>query len=205
VCYNERGIEMEQIRSFVAIELEDELKTELKRIQESLRGKGIADDVRWVRPEGVHLTLKFLGNVPANRIHEIVPAMADSTEGVEPFSINLAGLACFPSLARPNVIWVGVGGETSALARIQANIETNLTILGYPPEKREYTPHLTLGRVDRRIGATDRRRFGALIQTETVASHSEMLVREISLMKSELSPAGARYTRLGAVQLEEHA
>jgi len=195
---------MEQIRSFVAIELEDELRTELKRIQESLRGKRIADGVRWVRPEGIHLTLKFLGNVPANRIHEVVPAVADSTEGVEPFSISLAGLGCFPSFARPNVIWVGVGGETGALARLRANIEANLATLGYPPEKREYTPHLTLGRVDRRTGAADRRRLGALVQTETFASHSEMLVREISLMKSELSPAGARYTRLGAVQLEDH-
>lgn len=205
MCYNERGIEMEQIRSFVAIELEDELKTELKRIQESLIAKGITDDVRWVRPEGIHLTLRFLGDVPANRIQEIVPAMANSTEGVEPFSINLAGLGCFPSLSRPNVIWVGVGGETGALVRLRADIEANLTILGYPPERREYTPHLTLGRVNRRTGATDRRRLGALIQTETVASHSEMLVCEISLMKSELSPSGARYTRLGAVQLEEHS
>lgn len=195
---------MEQIRSFVAIELEDELGTQLKRIQKSLKDKGIVDHVRWVRPEGMHLTLKFLGDVPANRIQEIVPAMANSIEGVKPFSINLSGLGCFPSIARPNVIWVGVGGETGTLARLQADIEANLAVLGYPPEKREYKPHLTLGRVDRRTGAADRRRLGMLIQTETVGSHSEMLVREICLMKSELSPAGARYTRLGAVQLEGH-
>jgi 2'-5' RNA ligase len=195
---------MEQIRSFVAIELEHELRTQLKRIQESLKDKGIVDRVRWVRPEGIHLTLKFLGDVPANRIQEIVPAMANSIEGVKPFSINLFGLGCFPSIARPNVIWVGVGGETGTLARLQADIEANLAVLGYPPEKREYTPHLTLGRVDRRTGAADRRRLGMLIQTETVSSHSEMMVCEVSLMKSELSPAGARYTRLGAVQLEGH-
>jgi len=203
VCYNLSGKRMEQIRSFVAIELNEELRHQLDLIQRSLKSKGISDEVRWVRPDGIHLTLKFLGNVPANSIKEIVLAVTQGRDGVMPFAISLGGLGCFPTTKRPNVIWVGVDGDTATLARLQTAIEDRLSVLGYPPEKRRSTPHLTLGRVARRVTDSDQRRIGDLIQEQTVGSLGEMQVREVTLMKSELSPAGARYTRLAAVPLEE--
>jgi 2'-5' RNA ligase len=203
VCYNVDGKRMEQIRSFVAIELDEELRRQLSRIQRSLKSKGIEDEVRWVNPDGIHLTLKFLGDVPASRINEIVLAVTQGREDVLPFIIGLRGVGCFPTTRRPNVIWVGVDGDTATLARLQTAIEDRLAVLGYPPEKRKFTPHLTLGRVVRRVTDSDRRRIGSLIQDQAVGSLGEMLVREVSLMKSELSPTGARYTRLAAVPLGE--
>jgi 2'-5' RNA ligase len=194
---------MEQTRSFVAIELTDQLKAELNLVQESLQRKGLTDEVRWVKADGMHLTLKFLGNVPADSMNEISLAVAQASQGIAPFRITLTGLGCFPSTSRPNVLWIGVEGDTEALAELQANVEASLAPLGYPPEKRQYTPHLTLGRVGRRAGSSARRRLGSLIQNQTVGPLGEMEVQEVCLIKSELSPAGARYSRLAAAQLEE--
>jgi 2'-5' RNA ligase len=194
---------MEQIRSFVAIELSDQLKTELGQVQESLKSKGVADQVRWVKPEGIHLTLKFLGNVPADSVKEISLAMDQASRGIAPFSINLGGLGCFPATSRPNVVWIGVEGDTAALVELHGNIEASLSLLGYPEERREYTPHLTLARVHRRVGSTDRRRLGSLIDTHRIEPLSGMRVCEVSLMRSQLSPSGARYSRLAVAPLEE--
>jgi 2'-5' RNA ligase len=195
--------EMEQIRSFVAIELEEELREELAQIQESLRRRGIAEQVRWIKPQGIHLTLKFLGNVPAHRIEEIGLAVTRGSEGVEPFTISLDGLGCFPTASRPNVVWVGVKEDSGTLARLQTAIEDRLSVLGYAPERRKFTPHLTLGRVSRHAGASDRRRLGDVVQIHDPGILGGMQVREVSLMRSDLSPAGAKYTRLVAVQLQE--
>jgi 2'-5' RNA ligase len=202
VCYNVHGARMEQIRSFVAIELDEEIREQLSIIQRSLKSKGLADTVRWVKPQGIHLTLKFLGGVPASRIQEIVLAVTQGKDGVMPFTISFGGLGCFPNTRRPNVIWVGVDGDTGALVRLQTGIEERLATEGYPSEKRRYSPHLTLGRVDRRISDSERRRLGDLIQEQTVGSLGQMQVRAVSVMKSELSRAGATYTRLAAVPLE---
>jgi 2'-5' RNA ligase len=203
LCYNDDRKEMEQIRSFVAIELEEELTEELAQIQESLRRRGIAEQVRWVKPEGIHLTLKFLGNVPADGIEEIGLAVTRGSEGVEPFAISLDGVGCFPTASRPNVVWVGVREDTGTLARLQTAVEDRLSVLGYAPERRKYTPHLTLGRVSRHMGARDRRRIGDVVQTHDAGTLGRMQVREVSLIRSDLSPEGARYTRLVAVQLQQ--
>jgi 2'-5' RNA ligase len=193
---------MEQIRSFVAIELGDDLKKGLTETQELLKGRGIADLVRWVKPGGIHLTLKFLGNVPADRINEIVVAISQGSHGIRPFALSFGGLGCFPSPSRPNVIWIGVDGDTETLTRLQGSIEDLLSVLGYPPEKRKYTPHLTLGRVARHVDTGERRQLGRLIEKQSIDLLGEMTVLEVSLMKSELSPAGAKYTRLAAIDLE---
>jgi len=193
---------MELIRAFVAIELSENLRREVVRIQGSLQGKGIVDHVRWVKPEGIHLTLKFLGNVPTSAINEIAQALTQASEGVKPFTICVTGLGCFPSTGRPNVIWVGIEGDTGALMCLQTAVEDRLSLLGYPKEKRSYSPHLTLGRTARDIAARERRRLGDILEQQTVGSLGEMQVRDVSLIRSELSPAGARYTRLAAVTLE---
>jgi 2'-5' RNA ligase len=193
---------MEQIRSFVAIQLNDQIREELRETQDLLKSKGLADQVRWVRPEAIHVTLKFLGNIPADRVNEIVVAIRQASEGIGPFSVSFGGLGCFPSTSRPNVIWIGVPGDTKTLIRLQSKIEDRLTVLGFPPEKRKYTPHLTLGRVGRHVSSKERGRLGGIIQTECTDTLSEMEVNEVSLMKSVLSPEGAKYSRLAVVQLE---
>lgn len=193
---------MEQVRSFVAIELSDQIKEKLRHVQALLKSRGIADQVRWVRQEGMHVTLKFLGDVPVDRIGEITVSIKQGSEGVGPFTLSLAGLGCFPSARRPTVIWVGLLGNTKTLALLQQRIEDNLAVLGFAPEKRKYTPHLTLGRVGKRVGAKERAKLGTLIETEAVDALGEMEVHGVSLMKSVLSPTGAQYGRLAVVQLE---
>jgi 2'-5' RNA ligase len=193
---------MEQIRSFVAIELTDQLKAQLTSVQESLKGEAAVDRVRWVKPEGIHLTLQFLGDVPADRVKEISVAVADGCWSVHPFDLAFAGLGCFPSASRPNVLWVGVEGDTDILAGLQGSIQARLARLGYPPEKRKYTPHLTLGRVARHTGDGDRRKLGTLVRTYSMEPLGGMEVRQVCLMRSQLSPAGARYSRLAVAHLE---
>ena len=193
---------MEQIRSFVAIELNDQIREELREIQALLKSKGLADQVRWVRHESIHVTLKFLGNVSSDRINEIVVAIKQACEGIGPFPLSFGGLGCFPSASRPNVVWIGALGDTKTLVRLQDRIEDRLAVLGFPPEKRKYTPHLTLGRVGKHVSSKERGRLGIILQTEGIDTLSEMEVHQVSLMKSVLSPAGAKYSRLATVELE---
>lgn len=185
----------------MAIELPDDLKKELRQVQRTLSDGGIEDLVRWVKPEGMHLTLKFLGNVPADKIKAVEKAIAQASQGARSFKIALRGLGCFPAPSRPNVIWVGVEGDLGPLAALQRGIEDNLAALGYAPEKRDYTPHLTLGRVAKQVDSRQRRRIGELMETIRVDSLGEMQAREVSLIRSDLSPAGARYTLLAAIPL----
>lgn len=193
---------MEQVRSFVAIELNQEIREKLGEVQALLQSKGMADQVRWVKPGGVHLTLKFLGNVPVPRVKELAVAVKQASEGIDPFVLDFGGLGCFPNPRRPSVIWVGVQGDTEVLAHLQGRVEQHLAVLGFPPEKRAYTPHLTLGRVRRRTGHRERSRLGDLLQKQNIETLADMAVREVALMKSVLSPAGAQYSQLAVVPLE---
>ena len=193
---------MEQVRSFVAIELTDQIREKLGETQAWLKTEGIADQVRWVKPEGIHLTLKFLGDVPVGRVNAIAVAITRACEGIRPFSLGFGDLGCFPSVSRPNVVWIGVQGDTKELAHLQSRVEDRLAILGFPREQRKYTPHLTLGRVSRHVQRRERGRLGTLIQTQDIEPLGEMEVHEVSLMKSVLSPAGAKYSQLAGVKLE---
>ncbi len=193
---------MERIRTFIAIELDESIKDELTKLQEQLKGKAPQGSVRWVRPGGIHLTLKFLGNVPADQIEEIARALQKSCQGFAPFSLSCGGLGCFPNLKRPRVVWVGIQEETGTLAQLHKAIEENVAPLGYPPEKRKFSPHLTLGRVQKRVGSGDRRRLGELVETLEIGTLGQMEVRSVNLMRSDLRPGGAVYTRLAEVKLE---
>lgn len=191
-----------QIRSFIAIELDQALLDGLINVQDELRANEWADDVRWVRPEGIHLTLQFLGDVPAGRIQAISDGMTKAVAGIPPFTITAEGLGVFPNWRRPRVIWVGVGGETTPLHRLQEQIEKAMAELGFEPEGRPFHPHFTLGRVNPRAGAGHRRRLGEALQGYSVQKIGQMLVDRVSLMCSQLNPKGAIYTQLGVHPLK---
>jgi 2'-5' RNA ligase len=193
---------MEKIRTFIAIELDESIQDGLTRLQEQLQGEAPRGSVRWVRPGGIHLTLKFLGDVPADQIGEITGALQKSCQGFAPFSLSCGGLGCFPNLKHPRVVWVGVQEETGTLAQLHKAIEENVAPLGYPTEKRKFSPHLTLGRVRRQVGSGDRRRLGELVGASETGSLGQMEVRSVNLMRSDLQPSGAVYTRLAEVELK---
>lgn len=196
------GQEMEEIRTFVAIELSTGIKSELTRVQEMLREKIATPHLRWADPTNVHLTLKFLGNVPLDRIQEITAALKEACVGLTPFVMAVSGLGCFPSTNNPRVIWVGVQEETGGLKRLQERIEEGLTPLGFKPERRPFRPHLTLGRVRKGAHGGARRIIGGIVSTTSVGDLGQMEVGEISLMRSKLLPSGAQYSRLETIPLE---
>ena len=190
---------MEQIRSFVAIELPDELKRELGQLEDRLKSGG-RQGVRWVNPNSVHLTLKFLGNIDADKTGEITAAIKESAEGVSAFNLRVEGLGAFPNLRRVQVVWVGLSGEIDTLGRLQQQLELNLEKLGFPRESRPFTPHLTLGRINNRVLPDERQALGRRI-AETEFGADTFRVNAVSLMKSQLTRQGAIYSRISSVNL----
>jgi 2'-5' RNA ligase len=193
---------MEQIRSFIAIELPDELKLELTRLEARLKSAK-QPWVKWVNPEGIHLTLKFLGNIAADRTGEITRAMEEAVQGISPFHLEVRELGVFPNLRRVQVAWVGISGEVDKLSQLQKQIETALTPLGFAPESRPFTPHLTLARLRDQASPDERQRFGQLIASTKFEVAYTIEVDALSLMRSQLTREGAIYSQISLVELRK--
>jgi 2'-5' RNA ligase len=192
---------MEQIRSFIAIELPKELKQELAQLETQLKFDN-QPWVKWVRPDSIHLTLKFLGNIAVDTTVAITGAIEVSVRGIKPFHLKVKELGVFPNLKRVQVAWLGISGEVDKLTQLQKRLESNLTPLGFAPESRSFTPHLTLARLSERASPDERQSFGHLIAS-TRFKNGDIKVKDISLMKSQLTRAGAIYTRISLVSLEQ--
>ncbi len=192
---------MEQVRSFIAIELPDELKRGLTQLQARLK-LDKQPGVKWVEPYSIHLTLKFLGSVPIDRIGDITGAIEEAAQGIPPFHLEVRNLGVFPNLRRVQVAWVGISGQLDKLGQLQQGIESNLARLGFAPESRPFTPHLTLARLRQQVSQEERQRFGQLIVGTKFEVVYAIEVDAISLMRSQLTPAGPIYTRLSAVELD---
>jgi 2'-5' RNA ligase len=182
------------MRVFIALKTSEEVKTELKQLQTRL--KGIVDGVRWVRPDGIHITLKFLGEIEEKGLPCIYNAVSKAIEEIPPFTVLFDGMGGFPDIVAPRVIWVGVrGGEE--IERIAKRVEEELHLIGYPKEKKGFTPHLTIGRIKRPRKDEALRRF---LSTYNLPS-LKMRVRDVSVMQSHLTPQGAVYTTLKEFRL----
>jgi len=192
---------MEQVRSFIAIELPDELKLELSQLVAKLKS-GEQSWVKWADPYGIHLTLKFLGNVAVNMLSDITGAIEKAVQGIAPFHLEVKELGVFPNLRRVQVAWVGISGEVDKLSQLQQRIESNLAPLGFTPESRPFVPHLTLARLRDQASLAERQEFGQLITgTRFTATHN-IKVNAISLMRSQLTREGAIYSRISSVGLK---
>jgi len=192
---------MEQVRSFIAIELPDELKRGLSQLEARLK-LGKQPWVKWVDPYGIHLTLKFLGSIAADRIGEITRAMEEAAQGIPPFHLEVKGLGVFPNLRRVQVVWVGMGGEVDRLRQLQQRVESNLVPLGFAAESRPFTPHLTLARLREQAPLDERQRFGQLIGS-TRFEAGTIEVDAINLIRSQLTREGAIYSRISSVNLKK--
>ena len=190
------------LRLFVALDPPEPVRRRIAAMQAELRRAAgrHADEVRWVAPEDVHLTLQFLGAVPEERLEALRGALAALARQARPLALELKGAGGFPSARRPRVVWVGVGGEIAPLADLAAGLGRRLAPLGFPPEDRPLSPHLTLGRAREGRGAPGL--GGALAQVASLEGapwRAEALV----LFRSHLSPAGARYQPLDRFPLGE--
>ena len=190
----------EEIRSFIAIELSEEAKKGLARLRRELE-KDEHRFVKWVDTGGIHLTLKFLGNIPAKRVTEITEAMEKAAQGIFPFHLEISGLGAFPSLKQARVFWVGIGGEVDKLSGLQKSIDSALAALGFAKEERPFVPHLTLARIREGASPLERRSFGELVGSTVFEDKYPVAVEAIRLMRSQLTPAGAIYTCLSVVGL----
>ncbi|MCL0076634.1 RNA 2',3'-cyclic phosphodiesterase [Dehalococcoidia bacterium] len=193
---------MEQIRAFIAIRLPDQVKCDLSQLLNRIR-PGQERAVKWVNPDSIHLTLKFLGNIPAEKAVDIARAIGEAAAVVKPFTLELQGLGAFPNLRSPRVVWVGVGGDVQLIVNLQKRIDQVLIHLGFPTERREFSPHLTLGRVRDKATSQERRSLGESIGSVQLESSLPFLVDEVCLMRSTLTSAGAIYDRLASIHLTE--
>jgi 2'-5' RNA ligase len=180
------------IRSFLALDPPEEILREIGRVQERLR-KLIHGDVRWVRPESIHLTLKFFGDIPERDVANISAVAGKAAAGVRPMDLAIGGAGVFPDPHRPRIIWLGMNGDVARLTTFQQGMERALQEIGFPREERPFRPHLTLGRIKTPkglIGLT-----GVLEKGETYTA-GRFTASGLGLFKSDLTPRGAIYTRL---------
>ena len=192
---------MESIRAFIAIELPGSVKSALSQLQDDIKRSEHAP-VKWVDPGSVHLTLKFLGNIAEGIIPELTGAISEAVGVSTRFRLELGEPGVFPNLRAPRVVWVGLAGETAALSALQGNIESALVPIGFPRERRSFSPHLTLGRVREKASSDERRSLGQAVASLKVASAATFQVDSINLMRSTLTPEGALYTCLYSAALQ---
>lgn len=175
------------IRAFLALRPDDEVLKSLKAVQQELGQAGI--DARWVTPDAIHLTVQFLGDVREHELPEIERGLRDSIATVKPFEIEFRGLGVFPNQKRPRVVWVGLHGD--GIGGVSEVVETVLSPLGFPPEEREMTPHITLGRLRSTRGTETLVR---IIRASTERVFGASPVKAVTLYRSQLRPDGAVYT-----------
>lgn len=186
----------DDLRLFIACELPEEIKRALGRIQAGLNRDGAERLLRWVRPEGVHLTLKFLGAIPRSDVERLTSVLAPA---IERFSLTVrpASLGTFGG-ARMRVVWVGLEGEVEGLASLAQRIDEATATLGFERERRSFAPHLTLGRVRDQAGDEERRRLALQVRGYRMPALPSMTLSEVALMESRLGPGGSSYHRLAA-------
>ena len=187
-------------RLFVALDPPDAVRRRLAALAVELRrGAGpAADEVRWVPPEDVHLTLQFLGAVPEERLPDVDAAVRAAAAAARPLSLEVKGAGGFPSARRPRVLWVGLEGDVAALAALAADLGRRLAPIGFPPEDRPFAAHLTLGRA--REGRGSPGLAGALSRASDLPG-APWRATELVLFESHLSPKGPRYERLAQAPL----
>jgi len=193
--------ENETIRSFVAIELPAEVRAWCEATMERTRRKlgPAAPAVRWVNPEAMHLTLKFLGAVPASQVPVLIEQLKAVLAAQMPFNLAFGRLGVFPGARAPRVLWLATLGEVEHLASAQRRVESATVPLGFPSEKRAFKPHLTLGRVRESAAPEELAAIGALPATWPTQTSPPFAVTRASLMQSHLGRGGARYTRLAEI------
>ncbi|MDO8690713.1 MAG: RNA 2',3'-cyclic phosphodiesterase [Dehalococcoidia bacterium] len=191
---------MAQVRTFIAVSLPAEVRDALARCQERL-GAAKIRYVKWVNPEGIHLTLKFLGNVDETNLPHLAQALRASVAGISAFHLRTGPLGAFPSPKSPRVLWVGLAGALDRLEVLHRAVEEAAALLGFPPEERSFAPHLTLARVRDDATREDRARLAQSLAQVRMDGSWDIPVGEIIVMKSELARAGATYASLHVVHL----
>lgn len=193
----ESGHAQSAIRTFICLEIPASIKERIAALQNSLRG--IDAQVSWVKPENIHLTIRFLGDVPTERIDSVREAAGRAALLVNSFEIEVGGAGCFPSKKNPRVLWIGLASITEPLKQLRRAVEDELAREGFAREERGFSPHLTIGRLRAPRNA-------AKIAEELIIAGLEgeiFRAEEVIVMRSDLSPGGSIYTTLAVIKLGE--
>jgi 2'-5' RNA ligase len=183
------------MRTFIAIELPENIKKQIEQAQAPLKKTDAF--VSWVKPGNIHVTLKFLGEVPEDKMEEVFAATGKALEGAREFTMSLKGMGGFPNLKRPRVIWIGAGSGQEELSGLARGIEQEMEEIGFPREKRKFSAHFTIGRVK---SPRNIEQLAGLVESADFQTE-EIQVTEVVVMRSQLNPAGAIYTPLKKVPL----
>ena len=177
------------------------MKEGLAGVVRELRDASIGG-LRPVRPEGVHLTLKFLGDVPVDRIGAIGDAVRKAAAGQAPFALSVSGVGAFPSGRAPRVLWAGVAGDLERLAALQTGVDRCLSELGFAMDRRAFNPHVTLASLRDSASTQDRSRSLSVLRAAQPDEESAFIADAVSLIQSTLGPGGAVYRQLLRVPLD---
>jgi RNA 2',3'-cyclic 3'-phosphodiesterase len=186
------------LRAFVAMELPGDLLKTLEAGQSELKRRGVR--ARWIRPESLHLTLKFLGNISADQVAAVTDALQAAAGRHGAFCLTAAGIGVFPGVRRPRVLWAGLSGDIAALAQLQRDLDDRLVAVGFSREARDFHGHLTLGRFSTEV---DSGRIADVVASYTSTIFGGFEVREVVLFQSDLQPQGPVHTALARAKLRE--
>ena len=194
---------MSVVRSFIAIDLPEMLFDAMQKASDQLQKMLEGQPVRWVPVENIHLTLKFLGDVSERNIPMISEILEAEAANHCCFEISVGGFGVFPTYARPRVIWIGVEGPEELL-NLQRRIDLETARLGYAPGQRDFSPHLTFGRISRNATPAQLRKTSELLRKHKLGFLGAARIGEVSLFRSDLGPGGAVYSKISAAKLCEN-
>lgn len=179
------------IRTFIAIELPEKIIYTISKVQEEIKSYGLK--IRWVRPENIHLTLKFLGDIKTADTEKVARAVSESATGYPALSLAVKGIGVFPGIKKPRVLWLGISKQLDLLTALQKTLDEKLEAMGFPKEKRPFRGHLTLGRIKSVI---DPKTLHDVLKEFIQFESEPFFADRIILYKSDLKPNGAVYTKL---------
>lgn len=188
---------MQNVRTFTAVEVWPEIRERARVLVN--RFKDTTAKVTWVKPDQMHLTMNFLGDVEMNEIPAVCKAVAEAVQPFQPFDIEMAGVSVFPNYDNPRTIWLGVGGGSEQLVSLHTALQERLGDLGFRIEARRFHPHLTLGRV--RSLPTGAGQLAGLIKQQADFEAGPMMVSEVTVFSSQLGREGPSYEALGHGEL----
>ena len=189
------------LRSFIAVEVPTEIQSAIAHSTASLKNSLPKPLVRWVAPQNVHLTLKFLGDVSPTKLEQLAMTLKGEAALLGMFSLSVGGLGAFPTARRARVIWIGLEAPP-ALEALRRGVEAVAAQQGYDPEKRPFSPHLTIGRVGQNASAADVVRICNGIEAAKIGALGTFRVGAVHIFKSDLQPGGSVYIHLYALSLK---
>jgi len=192
---------MSLLRAFIAVEIPPEIHQAIEKKTAPIRAALNKNLVRWVPTGNIHLTLKFLGDVSPTNLEMLAQMLNAEVSKHQEFEMEFRGLGAFPNPRRPRVIWIGIQAP-AGLEALQHGIEAATATLGYPAEKRPFSPHLTVGRVKQKISSAGIQKIRAALEETHIGSLGSTKVSAVHLFKSDLKPTGAVYTQLFSAPLK---